>query len=119
MKKRIILGLLTGLLVVIIGCAIFYVASGSSIRKSHTLDYLTNTRGYSESEISSVQVKHSFVSRILGYNSWAILVEFEDEPSVTYEYSFDTKLITVTQTGFTGGSGDKDELIGSLKHLER
>ena len=119
-KKKIILGSLAGLLVTVIGCAVFYVVSGSNIRKSHTLDYLYE-RGYFESEISSVQVRHSFLNRIIGYNQWAIFVEFEDEPGIIYEYSFDNKLITITQTGFTGGDPktDKDDLIASLKHLER
>ena len=118
MKTKIILGSLASVLVIIIGCAIFYVVSGSNVRERHTLEYL-QARGYSETEISSIQVKHSFLNRVLGYNAWAIFVEFEDEPGIRYEYSFDNKLITITQTGFTGGSGDKDELIANLKHLER
>ena len=119
MKKSVVLGVLAVVLVVAIGCAVLYVIDGTNVRKSHTHDYLTSTRGYSESEISRIQVKHSFFNRVLGYSEWAILVEFEDEPGIKYEYSFNSKLITVSQTGFTGGSGDKDELVDSLKHLER
>ena len=71
--------------------------------------------GYSESEIRSIKVQHSFLNVILRYQEWNIMVEIEDEPTVFYHYGFG-KNAEVSQGGVSG-SGDKEK--EELKHLER
>jgi hypothetical protein len=49
------------------------------------------------------------------------LVIFEDEPNITYHYVFRSDSGEIAQGSFSNDDGttDKDELLDSLKHLER
>ena len=114
MKKKIILGTLLGLVVITIACTI-YVATGSASREKSVYEYL-QVKGYSDSEIRSISVQHSFLNIILGYQEWNVMVEFEDEPAVFYHYGFNENA-EVSQGGISGGGSDKEK--EDFKHIER
>jgi hypothetical protein len=119
MKRRIFKGIVSGVLIITIICVI-YVVSGTTAKKNDLLSYLEN-RGYSHSDIQSIKITHSFANIILGYQEWGGCVIFEDEPTITYQYGFISGSGEISQGSFSGddGSKDKDELLDSLKHLER
>ena len=118
-KKKISIGIVSGILVITIICVV-YVVAGSTARKNELLSYLEN-KGYSHSEILNIRIQHSFANTFLGYQEWGGSVIFEDEPNITYHYGFVSGSREISQGSFSGDDGtkDKDELLDSLKHLER
>ena len=51
-------------------------------------------RGYSAQDVSEITIKHSYLNRILSYNEWRILVEFEKEPNILFWFTYrDDKII--------------------------
>ena len=113
-KKMIILGILSGMAVITIVCT-SYVTIGSARREKNVSEYL-HTKGYSDSEIRSIEVQHSFLNIVLGYQEWNVMVEFEDEPTVFYHYGFNENA-EVSQGGISGGSSDKEK--EDFRHIER
>lgn len=114
MQKKIIIGILSIVLIAVIGGAI-YVSNGSNIRESAVMEYLED-KGYSQSQIQSIQAKHSFVNIILGYQAWGVEVVFVDEQDIIYGYRYDSKT-GVSQGGVSGG--DKGTQKEDLKHVEK
>jgi hypothetical protein len=120
MKKKVILGILVFAVVITI-VGIVYAATGSSARLNYVKDYL-ESKGYSQPQIQSIEVKHSFLSAILGYQQWVVQVEFADELGIIYHYY--NSNTGVSQGSFSGddsvyGNLEKEELLEMLKHLER
>ena len=119
MKKKIIAGILSAVILIAVCCGIYSV-SGSSARTKNLLAYL-ESKGYSASEIRDISVKHSFAGLFLGYAEWTGYVEFENEAGIQYHYGFTNG---ISQGGFSGdlevyGKLEKEELLEILKHLER
>ena len=120
LKKKILFGIFS-IIVVIAISGIVYVISGSATRNSNVLAYLED-KGYSSTEIRSVDIEHSFMNIILSYREWIAYVEFEDEIGIIYHYYFDESKIS--QGSFTGdrdvyGDLEKEEILEKLKHWER
>ena len=118
-SKRSTIIFLSVCLIAALGISI-YVVVGSAARKNELLSYLEN-KGYTHSEIQNVKIQHSFTNIFLGYQEWGGLVIFEDEPNITYHYGFVSGSGEISQGSFSGDDGtrNKDELLDSLKHLER
>ena len=58
-------------------------------------------RGYEVQDVSKIQIKHSYINRILSYNEWRISVEFEKQPGILFWFTYrDDKII------FQGVSSD-------------
>lgn len=119
--KKVLLGIISVFLIITITCAI-YLQYGHTTKKNNLYAYLEN-KGYSEDEIYEVKINHSFFHRFTDYPEWWATVEFEDEQGIVYEYYFNTRR-GIAQGSFSGdgivyGIMDFDELIETLKHLER
>ena len=85
--------------------------SNSTTVKNKVLDYL-HEYGYSESDISEIQVKRSYMNLLWSYNEWDIQVEYHDQPGVIYHYA--VKNGGVVHSGVSGAELDKSE----LKHFD-
>lgn len=85
MKKQVFILIL--LLILISGSIILYkVVAGNDIRNK-TLEFLEE-KGYTESDIFSVEIKHSFINRLLSYNEWRIFVVFNSEPDIEFAFTY-------------------------------
>lgn len=105
MKKKtlIIIGVI--IMAVLLG-AFLYVGIGRSSIENKMWDYLKDN-DYEETEIASIEVKHSFVNILLSYNEWTIDVVFEDEPTTIYKYTLKDGIIV--ESGVSGTT-DKEDL---------
>lgn len=43
---------------------------------------------YTEDDIIQVDLKHSFLNKLLWYDEWLILVEFKEKPNVYYRLTY-------------------------------
>ena len=51
-------------------------------------------RGYTAQDVSEIEIKHSYLNRLLSYNEWRISVEFEKEPDILFWFTYrDNKII--------------------------
>ena len=51
-------------------------------------------RGYSVQDIQKIEIKHSYLNRLLSYNEWRISVEFKKEPDVLFLFTYrDNKIV--------------------------
>lgn len=51
-------------------------------------------RGYTAQDVKEIEIKHSYLNRILGYNEWRILVEFEKIPEILFCFTYrDDKIV--------------------------
>lgn len=83
-----------------------YVVVVSNMIKGKMLDYLKQ-ENYSEPEIQSIKVKHSFINKMLSYSEWKISVVYTDEPESTYRFTLRNGNIVETGVSTTL---DKEEL---------
>lgn len=69
------------------------VAINKKFIKSYTYVEIEN-RGYTSSDVSEINIYHSYINKILGYNEWRISVEFEKEPNIYFWFTYrDEKII--------------------------
>ena len=58
-------------------------------------------RGYTTQDVKEIEIEHSYLNRILGYNEWRISVEFENIPDILFWFTYrDGKIV------FQGVSSD-------------
>lgn len=88
MKKKYILFII----IIIIAIMLFYKLIVGNIIKNKTYDYL-ESKGYMQEDISSIEIKHSFLNKLLSYNEWRIFVEFNSEPNVIFAFTYRNKEI--------------------------
>lgn len=51
-------------------------------------------RGYSIQDVQDIEIKHSYLNRLLSYNEWRISVEFKKEPDVLFWFTYrDNKIV--------------------------
>ena len=106
MKKGIIFSVLISAIVIGLILNVFVM---KKFIKSYTIVEIEN-KGYNSSDISNIEIKHSYINKILSYNEWIISIEFEKEPNVYFWFTYkDNKIL------FEGVSSepllDKDEVI--------
>ena len=68
MKKKVITGCCILLVLIILG-GFLYVGIGRNNLENKMWDYLEQ-ENYSETDIQSLEVKHSFMNILLSYNEW-------------------------------------------------
>ena len=107
MKKRTSFIIATTILLIIIGVMSYKVIAGNNI-KNKTYEFL-ETKGYNKNDISNIEVKHSFLNKILSYNEWRIFVEFESEPDIIFAFTYRNKEI-IKQGVTSDDLLDKDEI---------
>ena len=105
MKKKVITGCCILLVLIILG-RFLYVGIGRSNLESKMWDYLKQ-ENYTESDIQSIEVKHSFANILLSYNEWTIEVVYEDEPTSVYKYTLRDG--SIVESGVSGTT-DKEDL---------
>lgn len=114
MKKKNI-KILTVMFIIIIIIVAYKVIGGNSI-KNKTYNYL-ESKGYVEDDIYEIEIKHSFLNKLLSYNEWRVFVEFKSEPGIIFAFTYRNKEIVrqgVTSTPLL----DKDEILEYEKKLE-
>ncbi len=107
MKKKVITGCCILLVLIILG-GFLYVGIGRSNLESKMWDYLKQ-ENYTEADIQSIEVKHSFANILLSYNEWIIEVVYEDEPTSVYKYTLRDG--SIVESGVSGTTEKED-----LKH---
>ncbi len=107
-RKKVVIGICILLALVILG-GFLYVGIGLNNIESKMWNYLKQ-ENYSETDIKSIEVKHSFANIILSYNEWIIDVVYEDEPTSVYKYTL--KDGNIVESGVSGTTDKED-----LKHL--
>lgn len=105
MKRKGIVITICIVAVIILSCSI-HVYKGTKHADKLMWEYLEN-KGYSQSEIQSVDVNHSFLNIILSYNEWSIAVVYTDEPTSIYYYHIKNGNIV---EGGISGTTDKEDL---------
>ncbi len=83
-----------------------YVFAGKRNVENLMWEYL-DVKGYTHSEIQSMDVSHSFLNILLSYNEWSIAVVYTDEPTSVYYYT--VKDGSIAKSGVSG-STDKENL---------
>jgi len=103
-KKYIVI-----LLIICIVIMLTYKIIAGNIVRDKTYDYL-ETKGYAQEDISNIEIKHSFLNKLLSYNEWRIFVEFKSEPNIIFAFTYRNKEILkqgVTSTPML----DKNEIL--------
>ena len=107
MKKKVITGCCILLVLIILG-GFLYVGIGRNTLENKMWDYLKQ-ENYTETDIQSIEVKHSFANILLSYNEWTIDVVYEDEPTSIYKDTL--KDGNIVESGVSGTTEKED-----LKH---
>ncbi len=90
MKKKYII-LIIIILIIIVGIFFYKIIAGNNI-KNKTYDFLEE-KGYTRKDIEDIEIKHSFINKILSYNEWRIFVEFEREEDIIFAFTYRNKKI--------------------------
>lgn len=85
MKQKLML--ILAIILVLTGVSVAYKFIGTNDLRSKTHEFL-ETKGYTQDDISDMEIKHSFVNKLLGYNEWRIFVEFESEPEIIFAFTY-------------------------------
>lgn len=85
MKKKLKISL--GMILVIALAIVSHKLIASNSIKDKTYSHL-ETIGYTQNDIDNVEIKHSFINKLLGYNEWRIFVEFESEPDIIFAFTY-------------------------------
>ena len=88
MKKKYIVFIIF----IIIAMILSYKVIFGNIIRNKTYDYL-ETKGYMQEDILNIEIKHSFLNKLLSYNEWRIFVEFKSEPNVIFAFTYRDKEI--------------------------
>lgn len=59
--------------------------------------------GYTESEISCIEVGHSYINGLLGYGQWYTHIYFTDEPNVEYDCVLSNGILPKVTAIIAGG----------------
>ena len=106
--KKIWLYILCAIIwIVVIACG--YCMIQWHIIQDKTYSYL-ETYGYTEDDIEQVDLKHSFLNKLLWYQEWRILVEFKNEPDIYYRFTYRNHEILKTWIS-SEPMLDKDKII--------
>ena len=81
-KKKIIIAVL--LLIIVALCLNVFVQQ--KFIKTYTFTEL-EYRGYTAQDVREINIKHSYLNRILSYNEWRISVEFVEEPNILFWFT--------------------------------
>ena len=107
-RNRIMIGIVIVFVVVFVGLCLNVFVQQKFIR-TYTYTELEN-RGYTSQDVEKIEIKHSYLNRILSYNEWRISVEFEQEPEVLFWFTYRNDAIV-----FQGVSSepmlDKEEIL--------
>ncbi len=107
-NKRIVIIVLATMLIALL-IAVLYPPIEKNAIENSTYDFLFQD-GYAESDISCVEVRHSYIGGLLGYGQWHTSIYFTDEPNVEYHCILSDGIIPkVTSISASGFSPDLPE----------
>ena len=112
-KKGIVLIIL---LCILLGTLLVYKAVGGAMLRQKTYDFLEE-KGYSKSDISDVEIRHSFLNKLLSYNEWRIFVTFQREPEVVFAFTYRNGEI-IRQGVSSPGLLEKEEILAYEEMLD-
>ena len=87
---------ITILLLIIIDCLHVITVQNQVIKdiiKGRTEDYII-LKGYPIEMISKIDIKHSYINRILGYDEWKIKAGFNELPNIDFLFRYHNDEIT-------------------------
>lgn len=87
MKKKWIWIILISVLLISTSSMVIYKEIAENKMERKTYEFL-RTKGYTNNDIDDVEIKHSFINKILNYNEWRILVEFETEEDIIFAFTY-------------------------------
>lgn len=123
MKKKVVksISLILGIVLILALSLGIYFPVSSNSKEKELKEYLIG-KGYCDADILDVDIENNVLYHFSDYPRWWAVVEFSDEPGVTYQYCFgkDGEISQGTVNGGEAlyGLADKDELYNMLKHLE-
>lgn len=83
---------------------VLYPPLGKTILEKNIYNFLIQD-GYVKLDISSVKVRHSYISGLLGYGQWHTSIYFTDEPKIEYNCILSNGIIpnitAIKATGFS------------------
>lgn len=114
-KKALIAGLVV--LAVIVSAFSLNVFVMQKFIKTYTYTEL-EYRGYTAQDVRKIEIEHSYLNRLLGYDEWIISVEFKKVPDILFRFTYqDDKVI------FQGVSSepvlDKEETLYYSEKFKR
>lgn len=104
-KKPVIVAAIIIIIVAAIG--LVYLWQGMEMVEVQTHSFLLD-KGYTNADIVTIEVEHSFVNLILSRDEWTSTVVFVDEPDVQYHFTWEENAII--STGVSGEISDKSGL---------
>lgn len=104
-KKPIVIAILAAIIIAVVG--ITYLWQGSEMVEVQTHSYLLD-KGYTNADIATIEVEHSFVNLIMSYDEWTSTIVFVDQPDVQYHFAW--KDSAIVSTGVSGEILDKSKL---------
>ena len=107
MKKKLLAASTAILVLAIIIVSYKFLAANDM--KTKTYDFLA-AKGYTQEDIADIEVKHSFMNKLLGYNEWRIFVEFASEPDIIFTFTYRNNEI-IKQDVAGSDLLDKDEIL--------
>ena len=106
--KKIIITFLTIAIIFIGAIASYKVVAGNKI-EDKTYAFL-ETKGYIKDDILDLDIKHSFINKLLSFNEWRIFVTFKNEPDITLAFAYRNN--EIIRQGISSTSPlDKDEIL--------
>ena len=114
MKKRAIV-ILAILVILIVTIASYKVIAGNEMKK-RTYEFL-QTKGYGVEDVLKVEIKHSFINKLLSYNEWRIFVTFKSNPDIVFAFTYRNNEI-VRQGVSSTHLLDKDEILDYENQFE-
>ncbi len=118
MKKKYIWMIILGVaLLIAIGSIVIYKEVASNNIERKTYEFL-RTKGYTNNDIDDVEVKHSFINKILSYNEWRIFVEFEVEEDIIFAFTYRNDEIIIQGVKSENYQLTKEEIINYETRFE-
>lgn len=106
--KKIIIAFLTIAIIFIGSVTSYKVIAGNKI-EDKTYAFL-ETKGYIKDDILDLDIKHSFINKLLSFNEWRIFVTFKNEPDIAFAFTYRNEKI-IRQGISSTPPLDKDEIL--------
>ena len=106
--KKIVITFLAIVVIFLIAIASYKTIAGNKI-EDKTYAFL-ETKGYIKDDILDLDIKHSFIKKLLSFNEWRIFVTFKNEPDITFAFTYRNN--EIIRQGINGASLlNKDEIL--------
>ena len=85
-RKRVLISALIFLIIFAVALCLNVFIQKKFI-KTYTYTEL-EYRGYLAQDVNEIEIEHSYLNRLFGFNEWRISVEFEKEPDVLFWFTY-------------------------------